>query len=185
MKTLLPFLFAFTFLSGCATNPFTQFYESNINTIPVTVQQKLLPPSQHPRVVVASIQDHKEEGLRLMEKNYICIGFSEFVGGAPTQIQLVEQAKLVGADVVVYTSEYSHTEQKVRPFSTYQPGQTNTTAHYGTANANLYGSGGYAYGSSTYSGTSTTTTPGTLRTDYIPYQQQVYGHGASYWRRTK
>src|SRR2546426_2921083 len=44
--------------------------------------------------------------------------------------------------------------------------------------ANAYGSGGYAYGSGTYSGYSTTSTPGTYSTQYIPYQRQVFDQGA-------
>jgi len=185
MKTLLPLVCAVTLLSGCATNPFGQFYQSYTNGMPATVQQRLLPSAPQPQIISAAPQNHKDEGRRLEERGFICIGFSGFVGGAPTQSQLIEQAKKVGADVVIHTSAYSHTEQGVRPLFTYQPGQTYTTTHYGTANANVYGSGGYAYGSGTYSGTSTTTTPGTLQTDYIPYQRQVYQHGASYWRRMK
>ena len=115
----------------------------------------------------------------------MCVGFSGFRGGAPTQRQLVEHAKKVGAEVVIHTSGYSHTEQGIRPVFSYEPSQTSTTTHYGTANANVYGNGGHAYGLGTYSGTSTTTTPGTLHTDYVPYQRQVYHHDASYWQRTK
>lgn len=87
--------------------------------------------------------------------------------------------------MAIWASEYSHTEQGVRPIFTYIPGQTYTTTHYGTTTANIYGTGGYAYGYGTYSGTSTTTTPDTLDTQYVPYQRRIYNHGASFWRRTK
>lgn len=185
MKTFIPLICASIFLTGCATNPFAQFYKSYTTEMPVAMQQRLLPSALEPKVISAAPQNHKEEGQRLEERGYICIGFSGFTGGAPTQKQIIEQAKKVGADVVIHTSEYSHTEQGVQPLFTYQPGQTSTTTHYGTANANVYGSRGYAYGSGSYSGTSTTTTPGTLHTDYVPYQRRVHQHGATYWRRTK
>ena len=185
MKTILPLVCAIALLNGCATNPFAQFYQSYTNGMPATVQQRFLPSEPQPQIFTAAPQNHKDECRQLEERYFVCIGFSGFVGGAPTQSQLKDHAKKVGADAVIYTSEYSHTEQGVRPFFSYQPGQTYTTTHYGTANANVYGGGSYAYGSGTYSGTSTTATPGTLHTDYIPYQQQVYQYGVSYWRRMK
>lgn len=149
------------------------------------IQQRLLPPEPEPRIVLAAPQNYKDEAQRLEENYFVCIGFSGFVGGNPNQKQLVTQAKKVGADVAIHASEYSYTEQGVRPIFTYQPGQTYHTTHSGTANTSVYGSGGYASGYGTYSGTSTTTTPGTLRKDYVPYQQPVYQFGASFWRRVK
>jgi len=120
-----------------------------------------------------------------MEQGLICVGGSEFRGGAPTQRQLVDQAKTVGADVVVFTSQYSHTEQGIASILNYHPGQTYTTTQYGTVNANAYGSGGYAYGSGSYSGYSTTTTPGTFDTQYVPYQRAIYDYAAAFWRHAK
>ena len=153
--------------------------------MPVAVQQRLLPPSPEPQLVATSAENHSEEARRLEENGFVCIGFSGFRGGSPTQHQLVEQAKKVGAEVVIHTSEYSHTEQGVRPVFSYVPGQTYTTTRYGTANADVYGSGGYASGSGSYSGSATTTTPGTSHTDYVPYQNRVYEHGVTFWRRIK
>jgi serine protease Do len=176
---------AVALFSGCASNPFTQFYQSYTNGMPATVQQRLLPSVSQPQVISAVPQNHERESRRLVERGFICIGFSGFVGGAPTQKQLVEHAKNVGADIVIHCSEYSYTEQGVRPIFKYQPGQTYTTTQYGTANANVYGGGISTYGSTTYSGASTTTTQGTSTTEYVPYRRQVYQYGASYWRRMR
>lgn len=173
------------FLTGCASNPFTQFYQSYTNQLSVTEQQRFLPSVANPQVMNVQPQNYHGEGRRLQERYFICIGSASFRGGVPTQKQLVEQAKTVGADVVVFASQYSHTEQGVMPMLNYQPGQTYNTTEYGTANASVYGSGGYASGSATYSGHSTTTTPGTFDTQYVPYQRQVYDYGASFWRRIK
>lgn len=173
MKTLLPLVCAVALFSGCATNPFGEFYQSYTNGMSVAVQQRLLPSGPQTQFISAVPQNHKDESRRLAERGFICIGFSGFVGGEPTQSQLIEQAKKVGADVVIHTSNYSHTEQGVRAVQTYQPGQNYKTQ--------VYGSGG----SGTYSGTFTTKTPGTLHTDYIPYQERVHEYGVSYWRRMK
>ena len=185
MKTILLTICAIAVFSGCASNPFAQYYQSYTNQMPVVVQQRLLPPSPEPKLIATSAENHGDEARQLEEKYFVCIGFSGFRGGAPTQKQLVEHAKKVGADVVIHTSEYSHTEQGVRPVFSYEPGQTYTTTRNGNVNANVYGNGGYAYGSGTYSSSSTTTTPGTSHTDYVPYQQRIYEHGATFWRRIK
>jgi serine protease Do len=181
----LPVICAVALLTGCVSNPYAQFYQSYTNRMPVEVQQRLIVAPPQPQILTATPQTHSDEGRRLEERGFVCVGFSGFRGGAPTQQQLVEHAKKVGAEVVIHSSEYSHTEQGVRPVFSYEPGQTLTTTHYGTAKANVYGSGGYAYGSGTYSGYSTSTTPGTLHTDYVPYQHRVYEYGATFWRRIK
>ena len=172
-----------SFLTGCATNPFLQFYQSYTNQWPVAMQQRLLPPSSELRVFSSS--NVQEDGRRLEEQGLVPIGFAGFRGGIAGQQQLTAQARNVGADVVLYSSQFSHTEQGVIPWMSYQPGQTYTTQTYGTTTANAYGSGGYAYGSGTYSGYSTTSTPGTYSTQYIPYQRQVFDQGAVFWRRMK
>ena len=60
--------------------------------------------------------------------------------------------------------------------------RTTTT---GTANANVYGSGGSAYGKASYQGQSTTTTAG--QTIFVPEQRTLekYDHAASFWRKLK
>lgn len=73
----------------------------------------------------------------------------------------------------------------MRPIVTYQPGQTYTTSEYGTVNANAYGSGGYASGFGTYSGSATTTSSGTFDTQYVPYKYNTYRSIASFWRQLK
>jgi hypothetical protein len=90
-----------------------------------------------------------------------------------SQKQLVEQAKGVGAQAVLYCSDFSHTEEGVLPYLSYQPGQTFTTQEHGTI------------GGSPYWGSSTTSTPGTYQTQFIPYQRRVYIQGATFWRRLK
>jgi serine protease Do len=176
---LLAAFFGISFLTGCATNPYAQFYQSYTNQWPVAVQQRLLPHSGEPQIIASS--NLREDGRHLQEQGYIPIGISAFSGGMVGQQQLIWQAKAVSADAVLYSSQFSRTESGVMPLLSYQPGQTYTTQTYGTANA--YGSGGYAYGN--YSGTSTTTTPGTLGTQYVPYLRQVYDQGAIFWRRMK
>ena len=185
VKTLVLAATTATLLTGCVTNPFARYYQSYTNQMPASLQRRLLPPSGIPQVITTSVQNYNEEARHAQERGYIILGSTGFWGFNPTQGQVVEQAKKVGAELAIWASEYSHTEQGIRPIVTYQPGQTYTTQTYGTTTANAYGSGGYAYGSGTYSGQSTTTTPGTVDTHYVPYERRIYNHGASFWRRIK
>lgn len=140
-------------------------------------QQRLLPPSPTPQIIAVPGQKHDEEVRKLEETGYVILGEATFSGdGVATKQQLIEHAKQVGADIVIHSSDLSHTEQGSIPITTYQPGQTYTTLHSGT----IYGQG-YA----SYSGTSTTTTPGTLVTDHVPYQRRHYRYLATFWRRTR
>jgi serine protease Do len=185
MKALVLVISAAALLTGCATNPFAKYYQSYTNQMPALIQSRLLPPSSTPQIITTSAEGYAEEARRLEERGYVILGATSFWGFNPTREQITEQATKVGADMAIWASAYSHTEQGVRPIFTYIPGQTYTTTHYGTETANIYGTGGYASGYGTYSGTSTTTTPGTLDTQYVPYQRRIYNHGASFWRRTK
>lgn len=65
----------------------------------------------------------------------------------------------------------------------YNPGTISTTSSSGTANASAYGTGGSAYGSATYTGTSTTTSPGTFSTTMMPITINRYEYDATFWRK--
>jgi predicted metalloprotease with PDZ domain len=71
------------------------------------------------------------------------------------------------------------------PLLQYNPGQTSTTSSSGTVNANAWGSGGYAYGTGNYYGTSTTTTPGTFSTQVIQTTVQRYQYQTGFFRKSK
>lgn len=184
MKALLLALLM-SFLAGCVTNPYAQFYSDFTKQMPVERRQRLLPPEGEAQIISAPLAKHREEGQRIQERGYAVIGEARFRGGQPTNQQLIQQAKAVGAEIVLSSGEFSHTEHGVAPIITYQPGTTATTRHSGTVNATSYGRSGPTYGSANYSGSSTTTTQGTFDTQYVPYQNQVYEFWASFWRRTK
>lgn len=172
MKTVLLVLLA-GLLGGCATNPFAQFYQDGTQKMPLTMQQGLLPPSKEPQIGIVTTATVQDECRHLVERGYALIGSAGFAGPLAPRDQLIDQAKKVGAEVVLYGSDFSHTEEGIMPWLSYQPGQTFTTQQYGTI-------GGYAY-----SGTATTTTPGTYQTEFIPFQRQVFIQGATFWRRLK
>jgi hypothetical protein len=185
MKTLLLAAGLGLFLTGCATNPVRQFYQDDMPEMPVAFKQQLLLPNGKPQIIAIAETQHKEEVHHLEEQGYTIIGTLAINGPAISQAQLIKQAKKVGAAMVLCSSEYSGTQQGVRPIVTYQPGQTYTTTESGTVNANAYGSGGYASGFGTYSGSATTTSSGTYDTQYVPYKYDTYRTVASFWRQLK
>ena len=166
-------VFIASFLTGCATNPVAQFYQDYTKQMPVAFKQNILPPSGDPQLVAVSETEYQEKLHQYEEQGYVLVGGAAFQGPAISQSQLIEQAKAVGADIVFFSSELAGTQQGVRPIITYQPGQTYNTSEFGTVNASAYGSGGYASGFGTYSGSATTTSSGTYNTQYVPYQYSV------------
>ena len=175
---LLMALAALINLTGCVTtNGFSQFYQDRAgagitNLPPYSGSTKIIPSSD-------TVNDAKE----LIRNGYGLIGFSDFSGPPQSDRELMYQAKKVGADVVLLTSTYLGSEQRVVPLTQYNPGQSSTTTSSGTVNANAWGSGGYAYGTGNYYGSSTTTTPGTFNTQYIPVTVQRYQYEAGFFRK--
>ncbi len=169
--------------AGCATNYFSKFYSDDTAAVPPeSVARTLLPYSG--KTEIFSTENQKADHRKMTERGYVRIGYAGFEGaGGVTHGQILEQAKRVGADIVLYSSGHTGSQIVTSPFIQYNPGTTSTTYNSGTAQANVYGTGGAAYGNATYSGTSTTTTPGTYSTTMIQSTVDTYEHGASFWRK--
>ena len=168
---LLPLSFIVIISStGCVTtkNGFSEYYK-DLSGAAIT---NLPPYSGETKIITASANPTND--LRdIFRNNYFLIGFSSFQGPPQSQDMLLSHAKKIGADVVLLTSVYLGRQQTAVPFVQYHPGQTSTTTSSGTVNANVYGSGGgYAYGTGNYSGSSTTTSPGTFSTQVVPVTVQ-------------
>ncbi len=112
------------------------------------------------------------------------IGEAGFEGAVTvTERMIQDRGKEVGADIVLYSSQYLGSEQVTLPFTQFNPGQVSTTFNSGTVQANSFGPYGSATGTANYSGTSTTTTPGTFSTNFVPVTLQKYAHNATFWRK--
>src|ERR1019366_2280753 len=101
------------------------------------------------------------------EDGYVYIGASSFYGPAnrSNQAQAVEQAKKVGAAIVLFKSDYMDTQSGVIPYTVANPAVVSTINTSGTVNSN----GSNGYGTGNYSSTGTITTPGGYSTYAIPY----------------
>lgn len=182
--------------SGCATNPYTQYYQaSKATNIP-----SLLPYSGKTQVFSTTKDSVRRNVDDLMRRGYVAIGQASFEGGDNyTEQQILEQAKAVGADIVLAMGEFAGVQQMVVPYVTVTPGQTSTTYSSGSASANISGNSqttyqtpyglvnasgaGSASGHASYSGTSTTTTSPTFQTQMVPVTVNRYSYSAGFFRR--
>lgn len=178
-------IIAVLFLSGCGTtNYVSKFYDDYTAGVPKhMIDARVLPYSKI--TVVRGSSNLKSDHIEMLRKNYVLIGVSGFSG---TNINLsdtmiVEHAKKVQADFALYSTGYLGSEQGTQPVLNYTPGQTSTTNSYGTVNANAYGSGGYAYGSANYMGSSTTNTMGTLSVSHVPATFHRYEYSVAFYRK--
>jgi len=184
-------VFSVGLLAGCVgparpgINPFKQFYQDNTRQMPLSTQQRLIPASGPPQIEIVARPQLDAAVRRMGEQGFIQIGFAGFDGPPASREQLMEQALEVGAQAVTSTGEYARTAEGLRPSLSFQPGQTYTTQEQGSITANTLGAGNPGYGYGSYSGSSTTTTPGSFQTQYTPYQVPIYSQGAIFWRKLK
>jgi hypothetical protein len=129
-------------LTACASG-YQQFYKPYVEPKTLTDVQ-LLNPGEEPRVFGTSDFDRDIKTLR--SKMYIPIGYSSFNGKYEDESRVKDQAKRVGATIVLVNSRYTNTQTTTSPL--FIP-NSSTTYHSGS----VYGGG--VYGG--YSGTSTTT----------------------------
>lgn len=143
------------FLISCA-NPYAQFYQG----LPDARQRPDYEPVQG-ELQIYSTDNFERDRLALMRRGYMPIGHASFNAAANkvSEAQLREQARKVGAHVVLVASKYTHTVSGAVPLVVPQ-----TTTSYSTGTATAYGTGGVVnvYGSGT------TTTYGT-QTMMMPY----------------
>lgn len=181
-------------LMGCATmNPFNKFYQDRTGGFDVSTNPLCVLPTEEPKIYSGNDLDLDYQNM--MENGYGLLGFSSFNASEVNKGQLINQAKKVKAEVVIFYSKYTNTISGSIPL-TLPDNKTITTNKIGTASVsgnmsgNIYGSGDRVsyYGrdatSGVYSGSSTTTIYGT-KTTYIPYSENRYDYFTSYWIKMK
>lgn len=161
-------------LVGCASG-YKKFYTPLRNPTPEAVAStRVNSPSTGPLV-------ERSKGFPdndyFASRGYAVIGYSSFnSGSAEPESSAIEQARTVGADlVVIINPKYTNTVNSQIPITT----PTSETS-YSSGSATAYGSGGTA----TAYGSSTTTTYGT-KTTYIPMAVRRYDYGAVYYVKRK
>jgi S1-C subfamily serine protease len=155
-------------IAGCA-NPYGQFYQPA--AAPMADAPHILPSTTPPRL--ASLSGNPEQDVvEMYEQGYGIVGTVSFNGPAASQADVIDQAKKVGAEVVLVSSAYQNTISGSIPVTTPT---VSTSYNSGTVNA-IGAGGGMATG--TYSGT--TTNYGT-QTNNIPYSIDRYSQQAVFF----
>lgn len=159
-------------LSSCATNPYAQYYSGSSNA---RQEQNYVHTSEPIRIIHSD--DIDRDTKKLMAKGYTPIGRSTFNAGSNkvNDNQVLEQADLIGAQVVLTASKYTNTESGAVPINV-----PNVTTTNSSASATAYGNKGTvnAYGT----GTTTTYASNTV---YMPYNIRRSDFFALYFAKTK
>lgn len=172
MKILYGLLMVIS-LTGCASNGFKKFYNSNVDDEHVA-NIRADAPGDAPKLVSGINID--TDPKMMLEKGYVLIGYSSFFGpGNNSSDDALSQGKKVHADAVIYYMGHKDTVSAAMPMTTSS--RTDSTANI---NASSYGSGGYRSVSGTGYGTSTT-----RGTQYVPYSVDRFNYFASYWVKRK
>lgn len=151
-------------VSACAPSGYQQFYRP-FHDAKTLADVELLKPGQEPRVFGSDNFDRDIKILRA--KQYVVVGYSSFNGSFEDTKNAAEQAKRLGATVVLTNSEYTNTQTTT---STLFLPDNKTTFHSGTANintsyTNIYGGNlGSSHSNLGYGGVSTT-----YGTKAVPY----------------
>jgi hypothetical protein len=165
------------FIAGCV-NGFERFYKPSPNA-----DQILKSPYNAPVNAIPLIFDYsnnpKVDNHNAMRAGYVYVGSADFYANARkvSQSQLIAQAKSVGASLVLIHTSFKDTVSGSVPFTVQNAPIVSTVSTSGTVNA--YGSGGYATG--TYSASGTITTPGGTTTYQMPYQFDRNNYDATFW----
>lgn len=166
MRTLkmLVLIAAVGTLAGCAANPFGKYYTSYL---PDHSDLVSLPKGEEPKLIDKG--DSTRTLVGMCEQGYILVGQSSFNGGVVSKSKALDEAKKIGASVVLFYSQYTNTENSQIPLILPST-QTSDTSAYGMI------------GSRPIFGQSTTSTYGT-QTIYIPHTVQRYNYLATFWKK--
>lgn len=156
-------------LSGCQSN-YAKYYQSYMD-------------EGHSRSKHVAVQHYTPETLRSAQRNgAVLIGASCFTASYTDQKLAVQQAKRVGANLLLIDIRYRSSVSGTMTLPQYHAGQTVTSTTYNSGAGSAYGYGGSVHGN--YRGTSTTYTqlPGYTTYRSVPYTIHYNDHTAYYLR---
>ncbi len=162
-QSLRGLLATMSLFSGCSVNTFEKNYSPSPNSGSVFSNPLYEHPTGEPKIYACS-GDTRACNLQAQEEGYQCLGISSFYGPvqSSSREQIVEQAKKVGAAMVLVQSKYKDTVSGVVP-----------------GKLNDFSSGGV--GSAAYSKYSTQSAQGAKMANDVPYTMIRYDTVATFW----
>lgn len=173
----IPFVSLTVVLAGCS-NPFRQNYQSMLDKWPQSKSMLMQnPETAEPRLITS--EDMKSDALAMLENGYLLIGKSKFKSPPIDEKQALDQAKKVGADVVLVKSEYVNTLTQSVPITDWIPEKKITTTERATFQENPSAQPSIALREVTQ------TLQGESYTRYVPKSTDYFEYSTSFWKKSK
>jgi hypothetical protein len=151
--------------------------------------------------VIQTSQDLDADSAALYGRGYLLVAYSGFSAEGVALESVKEQARRIGAAIVLIQSKFAGVETELRAVTTHSSGgiassfaSGNLTAtQSGTVNATAFVPGGVVMGSGAYSGTGSayfsgtgfTIIPGRSRTEFVPFAKRQYDNQITFWRKRR
>jgi hypothetical protein len=177
-KNLLLSLSCAMLLAGCASNPYRLTYSSILSDKVPKGEPTALQPSTGPAQLLNS-NDMRADSIKLLEKGFYPIGRSKFRGQFVESRLALQQAQLVGADVVVVMQKHISTDTRSVAVTDWTPDKRIVTQERSTASATD------APAVQSVTRESVTTIEGEYQTHYVPQTVETYDQNASYWKKAQ
>jgi hypothetical protein len=176
----------------------TENFENYLDQNPA-LQKATIEASDPP--VVQTSQNLDSDSAKLFSNGYLLVAYSGFSaeGIAPESVK--EQARKIGAAVVLIQAKFTGTETEYREVTTHTSGGiassfssgSLTATQTGTVNARVVGPRGavratgtyYGTGSAYFSGTGFTIIPGRSQTEFVPFAKRQYDNQITFWRKRR
>jgi len=163
--------------AGCA-NPYRQNYQSMLGRF-TNGASFLMPTPAGTEPQLLTSTDMQSDATSMLENGYFLIGRSSFRSPPINEAEAIDQAKKVGADIVLTKKEYVNTVTESVPMTQWLPDQTTTvserTAYQATPGA--------APAVKTHE--LTQTVQGESYTTYVSETVDYYNYSATFWKKTK
>ncbi len=139
IRTVLLVLLSSILVTGCASNPYNQFYNEEVNTQVHANNLTLLGKKEDPYIQQVAYSDINAVRDQYLSEAYVQVGYSSFYGDDFDYSYAKSQAKKIGATVVIVAKEYKDTTQSqgVLVLPDYQT--TTVTGNVGGTNFNAFG----------------------------------------------
>ena len=173
MRKVVPGVLALL-LYACASNPYHRFYSGKTAASP-EISGRITSQSSPPQIYSGT--DQQQDYLHLLEDGYVPLGYAAFNGPIPPRWELLQQAKSIGAHLVILYGRFDRTVSGTTPLILPNPPTTAVTTVQGTATG--------PSGTVRYGGTATTTVPGGTSVYNMPYSVNRYEQFAGFWVKAK
>ena len=161
--------------AGCA-NPYHENYLSTLEKRSKEELSRLLPPSGPPKLLTST--DMKADSLKMRENGYLLVGRAKFRSSPVDETQALDQAKKIGAEVVLVNHQYVNSATESVPIEQWIPSKQidhneTTVVDNGSATPTVIQK------------QSSTVIQGEFQTAYVEQNTDYYDYAATFWAKAK